>query len=346
MTETITPFESDIIAQPGALVDLANAPRVGELDQLAARPWDRIVLTGMGSSHFVGMPTWRSLVAHGHRAWWVDAGQLLETPDLITKDTLVIATSQSGASGELVELTERLRSGGIDAGALVGITADSSSPLALASDVFLPLHSGEEATVSTKSYLNSLGVHRQLIGAFAGEPRDASESEIRAGAALVSGLVGSLKVETIAEKALSFARPRLASVGWGNHATTALYAALITKESSKVAIEGFVGGQFRHGPYELAGEGLTVFVYGAGEATSAQSLGRLTDDLNATGASTIVIGDARFDGSITLTSPSDGSLLGLIGGAVVAELVAVQLAKVNGVVPGAFAYGSKITTAL
>jgi fructoselysine-6-P-deglycase FrlB-like protein len=346
MTDTITPFESDIIAQPGALIDLAEASPVGELGGLAKRSWDRVVLTGMGSSHFVGMPTWRSLVASGQQAWWVDAGQLLETPGLITNNTLVIATSQSGASGELVELTERLQSAGMGAGALVGITADPASPLALASDVFLPLHSGEEATVSTKSYLNSLGVHRQLIGAFANEAPDVSRTEIRAGADLVSALVDTLEVRAIAEKALSFPRPRLASVGWGNHATTALYAALITKESSKVPIEGFIGGQFRHGPYELAGEGLTAFVYGAGEASSVDSLDRLTRDLNVTGASTIVIGDARFEGSTTLAAPSEGSLLGLIGGAVVAELVAVQLAKVNGVVPGAFAYGSKITTAL
>jgi fructoselysine-6-P-deglycase FrlB-like protein len=346
MTDTTTPFEADILAQAGALIDLADASDDAALDQLTSRSWARIVLTGMGSSHFAGLPTWRSFIAQGRQAWWVDAGQLLDTPELITSDTLVIATSQSGASGELVELVERLQTGVLTAGALAGITADPESPLARAADVFLPLRSGDEATVSTKSYLNTLGVHRQLIGAFANEPKNVAEMEIRAAADLVSSLVDSLSVQAIAEKALSYPRPRLASVGWGNHATTALYAALITKESSKVPIEGFIGGQFRHGPYELAGEGLTVFVYGAGDPESAVSLRRLTEDLNASGATTIVVGDGRFEGSVALPTPSEGNLLGLVGGAVTAELVAVELAKVNGVVPGAFAYGSKITTAL
>ncbi len=135
-------------------------------------------------------------------------------------------------------------------------------------------------------------------------------------------------------------------MGWGNHAATALYAALITKESSKVAIEGFIGGQFRHGPFELAGPGLTVIIYGAGEASSRESLARLAQDLNATGSSTVLVGDLREDGSISVPAPSEGSLAGLVAGAVAAELLAVELAKANGVTPGAFAYGSKITTAL
>ncbi len=342
----ITPFEADILEQPQALLRLADAPNPSGLQQLNSRPWDRIILTGMGSSHFAGIPTWRSLTELGHNAWAVDTGQLLDTPGLVTPSTLLIATSQSGASGEVVELVDRLGTGWATAGQLVAITANPESPLAQAADIFLPLHSGDEATVSTKSYLNTLGVHRQLIGAFAGEDSEVADSEIRSSVAIVSEMIAVARLRALAEHALSVPNHRLSAVGWGNHAATALYSALITKESSKVAIEGFIGGQFRHGPFELAGPGLTVFIYGAGEASSRDSLVRLAQDLNAAGSSTVLVGDLAEQGSITIPAPSEGSLAGLIAGAVAAELIAVELAKANGVTPGAFAFGSKITTAL
>jgi glucosamine--fructose-6-phosphate aminotransferase (isomerizing) len=342
----ITPFEADILEQPDALLRLADAPAASELTDLTHHTWDRIILTGMGSSHFAGIPTWRSLTGLSQNAWAVDTGQLLDTPDLITPNTLLIATSQSGASGEVVEVVDRLGSGWARAGQLVAIAANPESPLAQAADVFLPLHSGEEATVSTKSYLNTLGVHRQIIGAFAGESSDVANAEIRASVGIVSSMIEAANFRALAEHALADPSHRMAAIGWGNHAATALYAALITKESSKVAIEGFIGGQFRHGPFELAGPGLTVVIYGAGEARSRDSLVRLTRDLNATGSTTVLVGDVHEPGSIRIPAPSEASLAGLIAGAVAAELIAVQLAKANGVIPGAFAFGSKITTAL
>jgi fructoselysine-6-P-deglycase FrlB-like protein len=342
----ITPFEADILEQPDALIRLADATEAPGLRDLPARTWDRIVLTGMGSSHFAGISTWRGLTELGHNAWVVDTGQLLDTPDLITPNTLLIATSQSGASGEVVELVDRLSTGWATAGKLVAIAANPESPLAQAADVFLPLHSGEEATVSTKSYLNTLGVHRQIIGAFSAESADVANAEIRASIGIVSSMIEAANFRALAEHALADPGHRMATVGWGNHAATALYAALITKESSKVAIEGFIGGQFRHGPFELAGPGLTVVIYGAGEASSRESLVRLTQDLNATGSTTVLVGDLHEPGSVTIPAPSEGSLAGLIGGAVAAELIAVELAKAHGVTPGAFAFGSKITTAL
>src|SRR4051812_14400087 len=99
-----SPLELDIAAQADALRAFARSPAHGGLDPAGRDRYDRIVLTGMGSSHFAALPTWRSLVATGRPAWWVDSGQLLETPDLVTPDTLLIATSQSGASGEVAAL--------------------------------------------------------------------------------------------------------------------------------------------------------------------------------------------------------------------------------------------------
>ncbi|NEM90872.1 SIS domain-containing protein [Galbitalea soli] len=342
----LTPFELDVLGQPAALRTAADAGLEPGLLELASRDWERILFTGMGSSHFAGLPTWRSLTAAGRPTWSVDTGQLLDTPGLITADTLVFATSQSGASGEIVELVDRFGDGRIAGGQLVGITADPESPLATAAELYLPLLSGDEATVSTKSYLNTLAAHRRIVGAFRGEDPTRARAEIAAAADRVTELLDVTMVAGVAKRALGHLDSRLASVGRRDDAATALFAGLITKEAAKVPIEGHVGGQFRHGPFELAGPGLTVFLYGAYEDDADPSVRRLAEDLVAVDSSVVLIGDLRVDGATTLTHSHASPLEGLVGGAVIAELIAIELAKANGVTPGAFAFGSKVTTAL
>lgn len=337
----LSPFEQNIQEQPDALRTLSGAEPDPRLAEIVGRGWERIVLTGMGSSHTVGLPTWRALAQAGRAVWNVDAGQLLDTPGILTTDTLLIATSQSGASGEIVELLER----GPAAGALVSITANDDSPLARAAHVNLPLLSGAEATVSTKSYLNSLAIHHRVAAALGAIDPARVESQLATAPDRVAA-IAELDLDRIARAALTPARPRLVTVGWGDAAATALFSALIVKESSKVPIEGFVGGEFRHGPYELAGPGLTAVLFGASSAGDDGPLGRIARDLVASGSSVVLVGDLEVDGALTIATTADGSLIELFEQSVVAERLAVALANANGVVPGAFAYGSKITATL
>jgi len=340
-----TPFELDIAAQPDALRAIAAAEVSPDLLEVAGRTWSRIVFTGMGSSHFAGIPSWRSLTAAGLTSWAVDTGQLLDTLDLVTPDTLVVVTSQSGGSGEVTALLDR-RGSGFTPGAVIGITADPASPLARASDVSLLLRSGEEATVSTKSYLNTLIAHALLVAVLTEGDTDSVRSEAHRLADVVATLIDSTDAVSIASTTLDTDRPRVVAVGRRDDAATALFAGLITKESSKIAIEGHIGGQFRHGPFELAGPGLTAFLYGATSADADPSIARLARDLVAAGSHVVLVGDLEIDGATTLRATADSPLEGLVTGAVVAELIAVDLARENGVVPGAFAFGSKVTTAL
>ena len=75
----LPPFERDIAAQPEALRAFARADVIPALVELRLRSYERVVLTGMGSSHDAGLPTWRRLAGQGQAAWWVDTGQLLDT---------------------------------------------------------------------------------------------------------------------------------------------------------------------------------------------------------------------------------------------------------------------------
>ena len=344
-TVDLTPFERDMQAQPAALEALVGHGIDADAQALLTRPWQRFVLTGMGSSHYVGLRTWRALVASGHAAWAVDTGDLLENPGLLTPDTLLIATSQSGASGEIVELLDRTSSGGaLRVGAVVGMAAKEDSPLAKRSDAFIALRSGPEATVSTKSYLNSLVRHHQIVDVFLGTY--GTDAALEVAIADVESVLEQNVVSGIGEQVLEAAKPRTAAIGKGDSAATALFAALITKESSKVPLQGFVGGEFRHGPYELAGPGLTAFLYAAGAPGGDTTLPTLAQDLVASGSTVFSVGGTSLPGVHMLPVPSSSSLSALASSAVMAEQIAVSLARANGVVPGDFIFGSKVTTAL
>ncbi|WP_334684429.1 SIS domain-containing protein [Arthrobacter sp. CAN_A6] len=329
--------------QPAALRRLAaaNFPNLGEL---AGSTWDRIVLTGMGSSLFAGIPTWRALTALGHQVWNIDTGQLLDNLGLVTPDTLLIITSQSGASGEVVELLNRRDEGQITPALVIGISDDQGSALARSADVFLPLHSGAEATVSTKSYLNSLAVHRILIGHFSRTAPDYVVDDLYLTADVIAETLSTVDLTAAAVATAQHPSRRLAYVGRKDEAATAKFSALITKESSKVPAEGFVGGQFRHGPFELAGDGLTVVLFGMHADDPDRSLHVLAQDLITAGSRVVVIGDTDVPGAQTVQMNPANGLGRLAAGSVAAELFAVDLARANNVVPGAFLYGSKITT--
>lgn len=336
-----TPFERDIADQADAVRAFIQAPVPAPLAPLLSARYDRVVLTGMGSSHSAALPTWRRLVAAGIPAWWVDTGQLLDSTELVTGRTLLIATSQSGASGEMVELLHRLSSA--RPAALVAVTNDPASPLAAASDAVLELHSGPEATVSTKSYLNTLQAHQRLVGLVTGAVVDDPWESVKA----IESFTVPDTLYQVARDHVATDDARLVFVGFGDHAATALYSGLITKEGAKVAAEGFIGGQFRHGPLELAGPGLTAVVFGGAETDPArESTRQLAADLVAAGSRVLAVGMPRVAGVDSIDAALESPTAQLSLGAVVAQHLTVAIARARGITPGTFRYGSKVTSSL
>ncbi|HZL05557.1 MAG TPA: SIS domain-containing protein, partial [Coriobacteriia bacterium] len=191
---------------------------------------------------------------------------------------------------------------------------------------------------------NTLGVHRAIVAAFAGEDWMSVAAELRDAADAIESLPRTLDLMRVAASAAQHPRRRLAYVARGDEAATAQFAALITKESSKVPAEGYVGGQFRHGPMELAGDGLTAILIGLRAGESDASMRRLADDLVRTGSTVVVIGDDQIAGTVHVRTSGTTAFERLAMSAVAAERFAVDLARANGVVPGQFLYGSKITT--
>jgi glucosamine--fructose-6-phosphate aminotransferase (isomerizing) len=310
------------------------------VEEIRLDSFDRIILTGMGASHHCALPTWRRLVASGHAAWWLSTSELLDSPALITENSLLWITSQSGRSGEVVALLDE--TAGRRAKYTVGVTNDPASPLAEKSDLVVELCSGEEATVSSKSYLNSLAAHHLLVEKLMGVEENKSLHTVLAAADELSAWSAPLDdIRAIAKHALEFDAPRIALVGSGNQSASALLGALIIKEAAKLGAEGYVGGEFRHGPLEMAGPGLTAVLYtGRGENRNLLQLG---SELTNSGSKAVEVGAAHSNQIIT---ESSSELSQLMLETVFTQHLSVELARAQGFVPGEFRFGKKITSSL
>jgi len=341
-----SPYIDDILEQPAALVRLADAPLPTELRTLDLARFDRIILTGMGSSDYAAIPVERELAARGLPVHRIDAGQLLDIPERVTPNTLLWATSQSGRSGEIVALTERL-TGHHRPSTIIATTNEPGSPLGTIADILLELHSGPEATVSTKSYLNTLAAQERAVAALTGVSDASVDDDIRQTAEELTDLLEIWPtLEDLTEKSWNARNARFAYVGIQDDAATALTGALITKEASKVPVEGFIGGAFRHGPFELAGPSLTVVLFGKGE-DSDPFLPRLARDLIASGSTVCTVGPTPYASTIHLATSSRASRLSRLAiGAVHTQLLTLGFSHATGEVAGRFRFGQKVTAAL
>ncbi|GGD16039.1 glucosamine--fructose-6-phosphate aminotransferase [Franconibacter daqui] len=335
-----TPYENDIAMQPQAInAQLAN-PLPQALHDVQLASYDRIILTGMGSSDYALIPVERALANRGYPVWRIDAGRLLDMPGLITENTLLWATSQSGMSGEVVALLAQ----GNRPRTLIGLTNDRESVLAKKADILVTLESGDEATVSSKSYLNTLIACHRALAVLLGEDDAQACAATTHVLAAVQSLVGeSESVVDMAEQLFTARRPRIAYIGTGSFAANALTGALITKEASKVSAEGFIGGEFRHGPLETSGEGMLAVLLGK---PGDETLEKLAAEMLANGTQVVTIGSAPYAGSRLLSVPEGDELGQLLCGFIYIEHLTVALARKNGFIPGHFLYGQKITVAV
>jgi glucosamine--fructose-6-phosphate aminotransferase (isomerizing) len=337
-------YEQNMAEEPAALLCFADTGLPAGLASIDFTRFDRIILTGMGGSDSVTIPFEILLARRGLPVWRLSAGRLLEMLELVTEASLLVVTSQSGRSGEIVALLEQMPK---RPGLIIGVTNDPTSALASAADHVILLHCGDEATVATKSYANTLAAFHRMAALAAGRPDNAAVQDIKAAAAGLEVIIqrDTPAIDELAARALAGPRPRLALIGAGPDAATAISGALVLKEAAKVAAEGYVGGAFRHGPLELAGPGLTALLFGTG-STKDVSLNPLSRDLAASGSIVASMAPSAYEKSELITIAGTTELERLLQGMYVVQLFSVALGRASGIVPGAFNYGRKVTDQL
>jgi glutamine---fructose-6-phosphate transaminase (isomerizing) len=233
----LTPFYSEIMDQPAALrrvLDYCAAPE-GTRRLQAVPPAHQPLLLGMGASYHAALIAAHQLETLGVSAQALEASDALYgDPARLNRAAPLVYISQSGASGEIAPLLERLAPNQ----PLVALTNDEASPLAQRAQVVLPLLAGDEQTVATKTYLNSLAVLWLLARHWTGQLDGAAFDALTDVTKRIAGLLA--RAPALAERwtACLGAAPVYVYIGTGEQAVTARQAAMMTMEWLKVPWSG------------------------------------------------------------------------------------------------------------
>jgi glucosamine--fructose-6-phosphate aminotransferase (isomerizing) len=331
----------DLLAQPQALADTVEGLREAAGGSLGAGGYDRIVLTGMGTSWHVLHPLHQRLVQAGHVAFMVETAELVHTRTrLLDGRTLVVAVSQSGRSIETLQLLELLRSRA-SGPVLVGVTNTPDSPLAARADVRVLTRAGSEASVSCKTCLATLLALEWLGDALGAADLRATVSELESAAAAVAGYLADWRrhVQQLTD-ALGGVRA-LFFTGRGISLAAAGTGGLIVKEAAHFHAEGMSSPAFRHGPFEMLAGGVFVVVF-AGAPVTAPLNEALVRDVGAAGGRAVLVGPTVEPGAFRL--PSVPERLRPVVEMLPGQMISLALAALAGREAGRFERATKVTS--
>jgi glutamine---fructose-6-phosphate transaminase (isomerizing) len=334
----------DILEQPTALQatyeGLESSFDLGDLPARVARgEFQRILLTGMGSSYHVQFPLFYALSARGLPAQLIETSELIyHAPALLAPRTLVVTVSQSGRSAEIVRLLDR--GTGKDT-TVLGVTNTAGSPLDQRSAYRVVTRAGEESNVSCKTYVTALMALDWASAALTGAPLEPVRAASRQAAAAAQAYLGGWREHVAALEGQLKGIQHLFLTGRGSSLAAAGTGGLITKESSHTHSEGMSSAALRHGPMEMLGADCFVLVFG-GEAATRPLNANLYQELRELSLPAGYVDFEAAEGPFRLPAApeSQRSILEILP----VELITIALAHLRNHVAGTFTRGSKVTT--
>ncbi len=335
-------YLGDILHQPQALEDtLAALSPSKELESLASRlnkgKFQRIVLTGMGSSFHALHPLNLQLIRDGHTAIMVETSELVHYKNrFFDPTTLIVAVSQSGQSAEMVRLAtaNRKRS------AVIAVTNTPDSALAKHASAAVVTRAGSEFSVSCKTYVTALMALKWLGDVLCQRDGKRTRQELKHAAPAVAAYLADWKdyVECLAEKLEGIRH--LFLVGRGASLAAVGTGALIVKEADLFHAEGMSSAAFRHGPFEMLSAEAFVAVL-SGDAKTRDLNRRLLADMQEQGGCAELIGETGTLECFRLADHGDSvrSILEILP----VQMITLALAALSGREPGKFELATKVT---
>ena len=304
-------MRKEIHEQPGAIAasmlgrrDEQGALQLDELrvseDEL--RGVDKIIIVGCGTAHYAGLVA-KYAIEHWTRIpCEVELAHEFRYRDpILSRDTLVVAISQSGETADTLMAIRHARE---QRSKVLAICNTNGSTIPRESDAVIYTHAGPEIGVaSTKGFMTQL-VACYLLGLYLAQVRGTKYGDE------IADVLGELDrmpahVQSILDRsaAIDDLAARLNGVKsvlfLGRHAgyPIALEGALKLKELAYIHAEGFAAGELKHGPIALVVEGMPVFcvVPPPGRDFLHDKMVSGIQEVRARGARTIVLAEEGDD---------------------------------------------------
>jgi glucosamine--fructose-6-phosphate aminotransferase (isomerizing) len=292
----------------------------------------------MGGSYHALHSLHLQLAGHGFNAVALETSELIHYfPFLLTPRTLLVAVSQSGRSAEIVRLLD-LTAGRVRT---VGVTNTPDSPLAARSDLAVFTRAGAEFSVSCKTYVTTLVALEWLGALLRGQKREPAESALAQAAPAARRYLDCWEAKTALLKDLLAGVRCLFLAGRGASLAAAGTGGLILKESTHFPAEGMTCSAFRHGPFEMIGNGAFVLVFAGDPMTASLNENLMRDVRNAGGRAFLVGPESDHDAfRIPAAAPEIRPVIEILP----VQLMSLALGALAGREPGKFTLLSKVTT--
>ena len=226
-----------------------NIPQLGSLPL----EWDRIVLAGMGTSHFAAMTGARRIERLARIPTSVEyAGELADRDPVMSERDLLVAVTQSGETFDTLVAIEKARSVG---STVAVVTANVHSEAARMANVAIDIGSGLEVAVpATKTFINTMLVLYMTALQLGRDAGRLSEHEFDRHVQSIASLPGAINRTLGQETEIeALAYHRVANVknmlilGRGDLFPIAMEGALKMKETAYIHAEGCSASEMKHG---------------------------------------------------------------------------------------------------
>lgn len=213
-----------------------------------------LVLVGCGTSYNTCSAASTQFISAGKQTSCVIGSEFASVLPVLSKETLVLAVSQSGETADVLDSVKAAQQRGCT---VIALTNVPTSTLARIATLTIPLGTGPELCVlATKTCTAQLAVLTMLALELAGKNKDClTQAAKETRLVLASGLEHA---KTIAAK-LKHSKS-LFILGRGAMSHLAREAALKIKEVSYIHAEGMSGGELKHGSIALIEPGTPVIV--------------------------------------------------------------------------------------
>jgi fructoselysine-6-P-deglycase FrlB-like protein len=204
--------------------------------------------------------------------------------------------------------------------AIIALTDDLASPLAGVADSEILLRS--QSSGSSRGFLNILAAHDYITSMILGQDNDDVMATAR--------VVADTKIpDQLTQAAASLAQDpisRLIYIGFSEHAAAALYAALLTQETTTVTAEGYPSDNFDLSAAPAGFSGSTAVLFIGRDCADNARAAELAADLVAVGADVVSIGSAAVDKAMCIRSPAGHVSAQMAHSVVIAEYFVSLLA--------------------
>jgi glucosamine--fructose-6-phosphate aminotransferase (isomerizing) len=350
----MTPLMEEVVSQPAALSGLRKfyaspgAIPAKSLRKLVTDWPPTVVFTGMGSSLFAAYPAQVFLSSLGIRSIvWETADLLHHHLKFLKPDILLVMVSQSGETVEILRLLETLPK----KVRVVGVVNEGQSTLARRCDVLLPMMSGRQKSVSTRTYMCAVAVLMYLACEVARRPPSPLTLALKRAIEAQEKILDRRDMVTFPTAEFFDEPSYVALLSRGADLASVYQGALMFKEVVRLGAEPISAAQFRHGPVEIINPAHRYVIFARqgtrGHTTkTGQLLIGLAEEIRSHGGRVLLLTDLPFPNTTNVRLIPVEPLpfgLGTLVDSLHIQLLTHELALRAGLEPGKFWIAEDVT---